>query len=336
MGQLLGLLLLSFLITSILIVPFIDLLYKFKLRRKRQVTRDAFEKLTPIFDKFHGWKVGTPVGGGLLVIVVVSILTLWTYELFGFSPKFWEVFVILFTFISFGLLGLYDDIRKTFGYKHDGLFGLRLRFKLLFQIVLSLIIGLIFYYKLGFDFINIHWFGKIEIGILFIPLTSFVVVSFANAFNITDGLDGLASGLLVICLIAFWAISSTLLDPTLGIFISLWIGSVLAFLYFNVFPARIWLGDVGALSFGATLAVVGLLTGKIAAVGVIGGVLVAEVGSSLLQLLSKKFTGKKLFLAAPLHLWFQNKGWPEPKIVMRFWLVGILFAIFGVWIAVIK
>lgn len=336
MAQLLGLLLLSFLITSILIVPFIDLLYRLKLRRKRQVTRDAFEKLTPIFDKFHGWKVGTPVGGGLLVIIVVTILTLWSYELFGFNPKFWEIFVLLFAFTSFGLLGLYDDIKKTFGYKNDGFFGLRMRFKLIVQILFSLVIGYVFYAHLGFDFINIHWFGKIEIGWLFIPLTSFVVISFANAFNITDGLDGLASGLLLICLIAFWVITSTLLDPTLGVFLAIWIGSILAFLYFNVFPARIWLGDVGALSFGATLAVVGLLTGKIAAVGVIGAVLVLEVGSSLLQLLSKKITGKKFFTAAPLHLWFQNKGWPEPKIVMRFWLMGILSAIFGVWIAVIK
>ncbi|MBI3385374.1 phospho-N-acetylmuramoyl-pentapeptide-transferase [Candidatus Gottesmanbacteria bacterium] len=336
MAQLLGLLLLSFLITSLLLVPFIDLLYKWKLRRQNQETRDVFDKLTPIFDKLHGWKVGTPVGGGLLIILVVTIMTLWSYGLFGFTPKVWEIFLLLFSFISFGLLGLYDDIRKTFGYQRGGFFGLRLRHKLLFQIILALIIGILFYTKLGVDFINIHWFGTVEIGIFYIPLAAFIVVSFANAFNITDGLDGLASGLLLICLTAFWVISSTLLDPTLAVFIAIWIGSLLAFLYFNIYPARIWLGDVGALSFGATLAVVGLLTGKIPAVAIIGGVFVAEVASSFLQLISKKFLGKKVFHVAPLHLWFQNKDWGEPKVVTRFWLIGILFAIFGLWLAVIK
>ncbi len=336
MAQLLGLLLLSFLITCLLLVPFIDLLYKWKLRRQNQETRDVFDKLTPIFDKFHGWKVGTPVGGGLLIILVVTILTLWSYGLFGFSPKIWEIFLLLFSFISFGVLGLYDDIRKTFGYKQGSFFGLRLRHKLLFQIILALIIGTLFYTKLEVDFINIHWFGRVDIGILYIPLAAFAVVSFANAFNITDGLDGMSSGLLLICLTAFWVISSTLLDPTLAVFIAIWIGSILSFLYFNIFPARIWLGDVGALSFGATLAVVGLLTGKIPAVIIIGGVFVAEVLSSLLQLSSKKFLGKKLFRVAPLHLWFQDKGWEESKVVTRFWLAGILFAIFGLWLAVIK
>lgn len=336
MAQLLGLLLLSFFITSILIVPFIDLLYKWRLQRHKQTTLDVFSKRTPIFDKLHSWKVGTPVGGGLLIIGVVTILTLWSYGLFGLTAKPWELFLLLFTFLSFGFLGLYDDARKTFGYKNDGFFGLRLRHKLLIQMVLSLIIGAIFYTQLKFDFINIHWFGTIEIGPLFIVLAALVILSFANAFNITDGLDGLAAGLLMICLAAFWVIASSLLDPTLAVFIAIWIGSLIAFLYFNVYPARIWLGDVGALSFGATLAVVGLLTGKILALVVIGGLFVIEVGSSLLQLLSKKFFVKKLFAVAPLHLWFQNKGWEEPKVVMRFWLAGILLSIFGLWLAVIK
>lgn len=336
MAQLLGLLLLSFLITSLLLVPFIDYLYKIKLRRQNQKTVDMFDKRTPIFDRLHQWKKGTPVGGGLLVIVIVTILTIWSYGLFNFNPKPEEIFILLFTFLSFGALGLYDDIRKTMGYKNDGIFGLRMRHKLAVQIILALIIGSLFYYVLKFDFINIHWFGTVEIGPLFILLAAFVIISFANAFNITDGLDGLASGLLMICLTAFWVISAALLDQTLAIFIAVWIGSILAFLYFNVFPARIWLGDVGALSFGATLAVVGLLTGKIVAVAIIGGVFVAEVLSSLIQILSKKFQHRKFFTVAPLHLWFQNNGWEEPKVVNRFWLAGILFAIFGLWLAVIK
>lgn len=333
MSQVLGLLLLSFFITSILLVPFIDFLYKLKLRRRDQETRDAFDDRTPIFDRFHSWKKGTPVGGGLLIIVVAAAITLWSYGLLEKLPKPWELFVLLFAFISFGLLGLYDDIKKTFGYKNEGFFGLRLRHKLFLQIILASIIGLVFYFRLGYDFIFIHWVGTIKIGVLFIPLATFVIVSFANAANVTDGLDGLATGLLIICLGAFWVIAATLLDPTLAMFIAVWIGSLIAFLYFNVFPARIWLGDVGALSFGATLAVVGLLTGKIIAIAVIGGVFTAEVASSLIQLLSKKYLKRKAFKVSPLHLYLQNKGWEEPKIVMRLWLAGIMLSAFGVWLA---
>lgn len=334
MAQLIGLLLLSFFITSILLLPFIDLLYKIKFRRQDQQTKDIFNKPTPIFDTLHSWKVGIPVGGGILIIAIVAILSLWAYGLLGLKSKPWELFVLLFSFISFGFLGFYDDLKKFFKTK-DGFFGLRIRHKLLIQIILALIISLVFYFKLGFDFVYVHWFGQINIGFLFIPLVIFVIVAFANAFNITDGLDGLASGALIICLGAFWIISSTLLDPTLGVFTAVWIGSLIAFLYFNVYPARIMLGDVGSLSFGATLAVVGLLTGRITAIVVIGGIFVLEVGSSLIQLLFKKFLHKKAFPVAPFHLYLQKIGWEEPKIVSRAWLAGIMLAFFGIWLAVI-
>lgn len=334
MAQLLGLLILSFFVSSILLVPFIDFLYKIRFRSQDQKTKDMFDKPTPIFDKFHSGKVGTPVGGGLLIIGVVTVLTLWAYGLLGLQAKPWELFVLLFSFISFGILGFYDDLKKFIKNK-DSFLGLRFRHKLLIQIFLALVIGIIFYWKLGYDFVYIHWLGQINIGILFIPLTIFVVVAFANAANITDGLDGLASGLLVICLGAFWVISATLIDTTLGIFIALWIGSLIAFSYFNVYPARIWLGDVGSLSFGATLAVVGLLTGKIIAVAVIGGIFVVEAASSLVQIMSKKYLEKKFMPVAPFHLLLQKIGWEEPKIVMRAWMAGLILALFGVWLAVI-
>ena len=336
MAQLLGLLLLSFFLTSILLVPFIDGLYKLKMRRHDQKTVDAFNNRTPIFDRLHGYKKGVPIGGGGLIICIVTVLVVWASGMLGKRISGWEIFILLFTFISFGILGLVDDIKKTFGYKNEGIFGLRLRHKLIIQIILAFIISLIFYFELGYDFINIHWFGTVDIGWLFIPLATFVIVSFTNAFNITDGLDGLSSGLLLICLTAFWVLAAELLDPSLALFVALWIGSLIAFLYFNVYPARVLLGDVGALSFGATLAVVGLLTGKIIALAVIGGVFVAEVASSLIQLLSKKYGGKKVFAVAPLHLWFQNRGWEEPKVVIRFWLAGILLSLFGIWISVIQ
>lgn len=333
MSKFLGLSILSFLLTAILLFPFLDFLYQRHFRRLKQKTRDALNQPTPIFDKFHSWKAGTPIGGGVLMIVVVTLLTLWSYALLGIQAKPWEIFVLLFTFLSFGLLGFYDDIRKIFGVEDSGFFGLRLRYKLILQIALALIIGVIFYFKLGHDFIYIHWIGMVPIGPFFIPLTVFIVVAFTNAFNITDGLDGLSSGLLLISLVAFWLIAASLLDPTLAVFIAVWIGALLAFLYFNIYPARIYLGDVGALSFGATMAVVGLLTGKVLALAIVGGVFVLEVGSSLIQLLGKKYFGRKFFLVAPLHLWLQERGWEEPKIVMRAWIVGVIFAIFGLWLA---
>lgn len=330
-----GLLMLSFFITSILIVPFIDFLYRIKFRRQRQETRDPMNQRTPIFDKLNTGKVGTPVGGGGLIILVVTILSLWTFGVFGIQAKIWEMVVLLFSFVSFGLLGLYDDAKKFAVDNKKKFWGLRMRHKLIIQIILALIIALIFYYKLEYDFIYVKWIGeKINLGILFIPLVMFVVLAFTNAFNITDGLDGLSPGLLVISLFAFLILSHDLLKSVsfLSFFISIWIGSVIAFLYFNVPPARIWLGDVGALSFGATLAVVGLLTGKILAVTIIGGIFVIEVGSSLLQLLSKRFFGRKLFAVAPFHLLLRYIGWEEPKVVMRLWLAGIMLAVFGLWI----
>ena len=337
MAQLLGLTLLSLFFTGVLIVPFIDFLYKIKLRRQKQRTVDIFNKPTPLFDKFNSWKVGTPFGGGVLIIAVVTVLSLWSYGIFNVTASLWEVFVLLFAFISFGILGFYDDLKKLVDNPGKySIFGLRFRYKFLMQWALAFFIALVLYFKLGYSFVFISGFGLADIGFIYIVLATFAIVSFVNAFNIADGLDGLAPGLLLICLGAFLAISSTQLDQTLAIFISILIGSVAAFLYFNIFKARIWLGDVGSMSLGAALAVIGLLTGKIFALGVIGGVFVIEVGSSLIQLLAKKYLGKKVFPAAPFHLFLLKRGWEEPKIVMRAWLFGFFFAVLGLYIALIN
>lgn len=336
MAQLLGLTLLSFFITGVLLFPFIDFLYSKKLQRQKQKTRDIFNNRTPLFDKFNAWKVGTPFGGGILIILVVSVLTLWAYGIFQIAIKPWELFVVLFTFIGFGLLGLYDDIKKLINGGKTTFFGLRFRHKFLIQWILALIIATVLYLELGYSFIFVRGFGLANIGFLFIPFAAFVIVSFVNAFNIADGLDGLSSGLLLISLVAFLAISSQQLDQQLGIFIAILMGSVAAFLYFNIYKARLWLGDVGSLALGAALAVIGLLTGKIIALVVIGGVFIIEIGSSLIQILGKKFFGKKIFPVAPFHLYLQKRGWEEPKIVMRAWLAGFFFAALGLYLAFIK
>jgi phospho-N-acetylmuramoyl-pentapeptide-transferase len=335
MAQLLGFVLLSLFITGILLIPFIDFLYKMKFRRAKQKTVDMFNNPTPTFDKFNNWKVGTPFGGGILIIIVVSVLTLWAYGILDTDVKTWEVIAIMLTFIGFGALGFYDDIKKLVN-GHGGFFGLRFRHKFIIQWILALAVASILYFKLGYFYIFIRGFGLAYFGFLFIPFAAFVIVAFANAFNIADGLDGLASGLLLICLGAFLAITSNQLDQPLGIFIAVLMGSIGAFLYFNIYKARIWLGDVGALSLGAVLAVIGLLTGKIIALAFIGGVFIIEIASSLIQIISKKFFHKKIFPVSPLHLLLMKKGWDEPKIVMRAWLLGFLFAILGLYIAFVK
>lgn len=339
----LGLLILSFVTTSTFIVPFINLLYKLRFIRAAQATKDAFDKPTPIFDMYHKHKKGTPVGGGLLVIIVVSLLFTFLFPIIRYLgvpitnvyPINEEINIIFLTFISFGILGLYDDFMKFFKFDKTGFFGLRMRHKFIIQWILALIIAFLLYFNLGINFFNIPLFGIVNMGWLYIPFAAFVIVSFANAVNITDGLDGLVSGLLMISLFAFWVLAGSILDTPLSFFLVLWLGSIIAFLYFNVFPSRIMLGDVGSLSFGATFAVVGLLLGKVIALVVFGFIFFLEIVSSLLQLLSKRYLKRKIFPVAPLHLWLQKYGWEEPKIVQRAWLAGIMLAVFGLWLAVV-
>ncbi|MEI8067842.1 MAG: phospho-N-acetylmuramoyl-pentapeptide-transferase [Candidatus Shapirobacteria bacterium] len=336
----LGLLLVSFLLTSILVVPFIDLLYKLKFQRQKQKTLDFQNKRTPIFDKFHEQKTGTPVGGGLLIIVAVCILFAILFPVLKFSNIFIssnyqinkELIVIFFTFISFGLLGLYDDIHKFFNFKTTGFFGLKMVHKLILQLIIAGLISSYIFFSLGIDFIYIPFLGAVNLGIFYIPISVLLITGFSNFFNITDGLDGLSCGLLMICLFAFWFISNSSLDTPISVFLALWIGSLIAFLYFNIFPARIWLGDVGSLSFGATIAVIALLLGKVVPLLIIGAPFIIEGMSSAIQIISKKYFNKKVFPAAPLHLTLQKIGWEEPKIVTRAWLAGIILAIFGLWL----
>jgi len=340
----LSVLILSFVVTSALIIPFINLLYKWRFQRAEQQTIDAFGKRTPIFDSFHGHKAGVPVGGGALIIAVTTLLFLVLIPLlesFGititsvYADKTAEIVIILLTFLSFGLLGLYDDVKKFFRFSQTGFFGLRIKHKFIIELIIATFISLLIYSYLGINFIYLPFIGTLTLGVWMVPFMVLTIVSFANAINITDGLDGLASGSLMISLFGLWFLSATILDVPLSLFIALWLGSLISFLYFNVFPARIFMGDVGSLSFGATLAVVGILLGKIPALVVIGFIFVLEVSSSLLQLTSKKWRKKKLFPVSPVHLWLQSIGWEEPKIVQRAWLVQIMLTIFGLWLAVL-
>lgn len=335
----------SFFATFALMIPFINVLYRLKLQRSSQKTKDAFDKSTPIFDHLHKNKVGTPVGGGMLLIPVTTTLFLFFTLLFIFFDKkivsnfasvVSEVKILLFTFVAFGFLGLYDDLKKIFFWKQDYFFGLRLRHKLIIEILLSLIIALWMYSELRIDFVYVPFFGVYKLSFFYVIFAAFIISAFANAVNVTDGLDGLATGVLTISLLAFWVISRSIVDTPTSLFIAVWLGALIAFLYFNIYPSRIFLGDTGSLSFGATFAVAGLLLGKSFALPIIGGVFVIEIATSLLQLLSKKFLKKKFFSVAPFHLWLQLRGWPEPKIVMRAWTAAMICAIFGLMVAFMK
>lgn len=341
----LGLIIFSFLVTSALIVPYINLLYRLKLTRRKEAPKKG---KIPLFDKLHDKKAGTPVGGGILIIAVVTIsfgllfpfassMGVFIRSSFHFKT---ELFVIFFTFLAYGLLGLSDDLIKLFGKPRQGALGMWIglsrRSKFITQWVLGFFIGYILHYKFGIGILHIPLVdATINLGVFYVPFAAFVIVAFSNAFNITDGLDGLSCGLLMICLIAFGTIAASALDTPLSLFIALWFGSLMAFLYFNVWPARVILGDAGALSFGAMLGVMGLLTGSIVALVVIGGLFVVELLSSAIQIFGWRVLRRPIFPLAPIHHTFLALGWEEPKIVTRAWLAGIMLAIFGLWLAAI-
>lgn len=350
MIELLGLIIASFFVTSFLLVPFIDLLFYLK-RRKKEILEAKSKKKersgqngsvtavdagTPIHNQLLAGKdVDTPVGGGILVVAIVVVLSLLTFLLTKYEVNS-EIAVLIFTLISFGFIGLLDDMRKIFVSFSGKYSGIRGRYLLFLQTFFALVVALMLYYVVGFNNIFIPLWGNIILGWLYIPLAVFAIVAFANAYNISDGLDGLSSGLLTICLFAFLALASSVLNQNLAIFVGVWIGALIAYLYFNVYPARVYLGDAGAYGFGATLAVIGLLSGKILGLAVIGGVYVVIILSSFLQIASKKLLKRKILPVAPIHMYFKYIGWEEPKIVTRFWLAGAMLAIFGLWLALLS
>jgi phospho-N-acetylmuramoyl-pentapeptide-transferase len=340
MTTLLGFLLFSFTINAALIVPFIDLLYRFRFQRPGRNSSDFLGGINKMFNRLHKAKAGTPVGGGLLIIIsttvlfmiVISLLRLIGADMSSVYPFNLEVNIIVATFVLFGLLGLYDDVVKFFPDKKKSV-GISWRAKLAGQLILGLGIGWYMFQMMGISIINIPFFGVADLGWIFVPFAAVVISLFSNAVNITDGLDGLAGGVLMITLFALLILGSTILDMPTTLFIALWLGGIMAFLYFNTYPARIFMGDVGALSFGATLAVIGLLYGKIIAVAIIGGVFILEFATSAIQMFGKRYLGRRLLPLSPFHLFLQSVGWEEPKVVTRAWLAGIVLAIFGLWLA---
>lgn len=195
--------------------------------------------------------------------------------------------------------------------------------------------ALFFYFKLDVTTIHIPFAGNIGIGWGIIPLFALVVISTGNAVNITDGMDGLAGGVLLSSYTAYAVIA--LLEGSFGIaaFCMTVVGALLAYLWFNIAPARFFMGDVGSFSLGTALGIVAMQTDTVFLLPLIGFVFVAEAGSTLLQVLSKRIFHRKIFIAAPIHHHFEAMGWPKTKVTMRFWVIGEVCAALGVIIALI-
>ena len=331
MEKLLGILLFSFVTTLLAAIPFIDVLYKLKFQRQKEKQVDFMGEATSVVNRLHSWKVGTPNAGGLLIIGVTILLSAIFYQVTKFELN-WTARILYATLITFGLLGLYDDFHKFVG-KKKGTYGLRIRYKFLLQWSLALVIGWLLYNRMGMSTIHVPFIGYFNLGPYYIGYAALVIVATTNAVNITDGLDGLVTGLTIIILSALWYLASLSGLTDINLFIAVMLGSLLAFLYFNIFPARVWLGDTGALSLGAMIAVIALMTNQSIPLIVLGGVFVIEGISSLTQILSKTFFCKKIFLAAPIHHHFEAKGWDETKVTMRFWLAGAVFAYLGLFVA---
>ena len=274
----------------------------------------------------HSVKAGTPTMGGMLIVVVVMFLAMVMRieDTFTLSP--------MLALVGVGILGAIDDFVNA----RTGV-GVRGRWKLVWQTVVALLAA--FYIQRHFDItaINIPLVGSLVIGgFVFILFAAFVIVGVSNAVNLTDGLDGLAGGILIFSFVAYLLIAlvpipeqDVVAKPNLAIFCALIIGALMGFLWFNVHPAQLFMGDAGALSLGATLAVVATITGQLPLLAVIGVVFFAVIMSVVLQVVSYRLRGRRIFRMAPLQHHFELVGWAEEKITLRFWIVSALAGLLG-------
>lgn len=309
-------------------------LYKYKIGK--QIRDDGS---TPIFTKLHAHKAGTPTMGGLLIWVTVLIFSLAFFYFAKFLP--WEIFkqlnflsraqtlLPLGCLVASAIVGLVDDYLdvKKMGYKKR---GIKFSHKLLIYAFIALVGAWWFYFKLDWSIIHIPFVGFIQLSLWYIPFFIFVVIGTAFSVNQTDGLDGLVGGTLLSAFASYAVIAFVLGKYDLAAFCGVITGALLAFLWFNINPARFIMGDTGSISLGVTLALVALYTNTVFILPFLGLIFVIEALSTIVQILSKKFrNGKKVFLSAPIHHHLEAKGWKEPKIVMRFWLLSGVFSVVG-------
>lgn len=322
-----------------LVTPLLsNFLYKHHLGKK---IRNSGE--TPIFSSLHAHKNGTPTMGGILIWGTVLFFALLFYFLAQILP--WDIFKNLNfltrseTFLPLGalvasaLIGLVDDWLDVRGKGVLGGGGLKMKHRLLIYAVIALIGALWFYFKLDWTVFHVPFLGNFEITWWYIPVFIFVIVATSFSVNETDGLDGLAGGTLMIAFAAYGIITFFSGLYELATFCGVIMGALLAFLWYNIPPARFYMGDTGSMSLGVTLGIIAMLTNDALLLPFIGFIFVAESLSVIIQLLSKKFRhGKKVFLSSPIHHHFQAVGWTESKVVMRFWVVSGVMAAVGLMI----
>lgn len=310
--------------------------YLYKYKMGKQIRHNGH---TPIFTKLHAHKGGTPTMGGILVWLTVLIFALVFYYLGKFLP--WEFFkqlnflsrsqtlLPLGALVATALIGLFDDWLDVKGKGILGGGGLRVKHRLLIYTVIAAIGAWWFYFKLDWDVFHVPFLGDYQLGWPYILIFILVLVATAFSVNETDGLDGLAGGVLLLCFASFGVIAFSAGKYDLAAFCGVIAGALLAFLWFNIAPARFIMGDTGAMSLGITLGVIAMLTNAALILPIVGLVFVIESVSVILQLLSKKFRRKKIFISSPIHHHFEAKGWPETKIVMRFWVIAGISAAIG-------
>jgi len=326
-------------VVAILSTPLMThFLYKYKFAKSIR------EGATPIYTALHKKKEGTPTGGGIIIWGVVLVLALVLSILGSIFPESifsWlsfltrrETLLPLGALVACALVGLVDDywnVRKI------GPFGggLRMIHRIVIYTVIAIIGAWWFYYKLGWNQIHIPAVGDFIIGFWYVPLFIFVIVATAFSVNEADGLDGLAGGIMLFCFGALGVIAFSKGLVDLAVFCGVIIGALLAFLWFNVYPARFIMGDTGAMSLGTTIGVIAMLTDSVFVLPIIGLPLVIESLSVIIQITSKKLRHKKVFLSAPIHHHFEALGWPETKVTMRFWIIAAMSAAVGIIIGII-
>ncbi len=327
-------------VTAILWTPLLtNFLFKYKLGKQIRTAESA-----PIFSKMHQGKSGTPTMGGVLIWGTTLALILAFHEanllvggaFFGtmdFLSR-QQTLLPLGALVASAIVGLVDDywnVRRL-GPKGG---GLRMRHRLLLYTLIAAVGAWWFSSKLDWDLFRIPFVGSYNIGLWYIPVFILVIVSTSFSVNETDGLDGLAGGVLLSSFAAYAAIAFMQGKTDLAAFCGVICGALLAFLWFNINPARFFMGDTGAMSLGVTLGIVAMLTNTALILPVIGLVFVLESLSVIIQVGSKKLRGKKVFLSAPVHHHFEAIGWSEPKIVMRFWIIASVSSVLGLVFALI-
>ncbi len=288
----------------------------------------------PVMSQLHGKKKGTPTMGGVLVwVTTIFLAAISLFTPFNFVTRS-QTWLPLFALFVTALVGLLDDF---FNVRHVGGEGggLRIRHRLLIYSAIAAVGAWWFYAKLGWDFLQVPFWGPVMIGAWYIPLFFLVIVATSHSVNVTDGLDGLAGGILLTSFTAFGMIAFVQGKIDLASLCAVIVGSLLAFLWFNINPAQFFMGDTGAMSLGVTLGVIAMLTNSALLLPVIGSIFVIESCSVLAQVASKKLRGKKLLLSSPLHHHLEAKGWTEPQIVMRFWMIAGVSATVGMILALL-